>query len=107
MLRPILIPLALMTSTAPATAAEPVQPPSMRVSYADLNIATPEGREALEKRVNLAIRQVCGGFVPASDLQKWAQFRQCQKVARQSTGVQIAVAVAKRGEAQQLALRGR
>lgn len=34
-------------------------PPSVMVSYADLNLADPAGRETLNRRINAAVRRVC------------------------------------------------
>lgn len=47
----------LATDTEGAYAAE--DPPSKRVSYADLNLRSPQGRATLVRRVKYAARQVC------------------------------------------------
>lgn len=46
---------ALAVPMAPALA----QGQSMNVPYADLNLATPAGRAALDKRIEAAARKVC------------------------------------------------
>lgn len=53
-----LVLLALLPATAMAAAAEPGV--EVRVSHADLNLASPEGRRALESRIRSAVRSVCG-----------------------------------------------
>ena len=45
--------------TVPAFAAEP-NGQSVRVEYNDLNLATAEGQEMLDRRLDAAARQVCG-----------------------------------------------
>ena len=42
-----------------AFAAEPTDPPSIRVTYGDLNLQTPADVEALYKRIHSAATQVC------------------------------------------------
>ena len=61
-------PLSTVVPT-PALAADIVVAPeriTVRVSYADLNIASAEGRAALQSRVAGAARSICGSFFPAA-----------------------------------------
>ncbi|HWW30695.1 MAG TPA: UrcA family protein [Steroidobacteraceae bacterium] len=54
--------LALIGGALPgsqAFAAEPTDPPSIRVKYGDLNLQTAAGVEALYKRIHSAATQVC------------------------------------------------
>ena len=69
---PILAAAGLLALTMPATAQEPeivvkgkvnvpegTEPVSQVVSFADLDLATREGQEELEKRVEAAIKKIC------------------------------------------------
>lgn len=66
----LLICAAVLCAAAPgesALAAPAPQGPSVRVRYADLDLASPSGRATLESRVKAAVRQLCprnsvGGF---------------------------------------------
>jgi UrcA family protein len=49
-----LMPVAASAETFPKEAK------SMRVSHADLNLASPEGQKALHRRIGSAVEQVCG-----------------------------------------------
>ncbi len=53
----ILLPLAVLAFVGVSAAAETR---STKVSYADLNLATPSGVAILEKRIVHAAKQVCG-----------------------------------------------
>ena len=65
---------------APAAAADIVVAPetvTVRVSYADLNLATAQGRARLDSRIAGAARSICGSFF-AVDLTMAAQVRECR-----------------------------
>ena len=52
----------------PAAAADIVVAPAtitVRVSYADLNLASAQGRAVLDRRIAGAARNICGTFFPA------------------------------------------
>lgn len=50
---------------------------AVEVSYADLNLANPAGRAALDRRIAFAARQVCGQFLNTE--LKWAELsRACR-----------------------------
>jgi UrcA family protein len=71
-----LIPIVLVASVA---AASPAQAESTRiVSYADLDLSSPAGQSALDRRIDNAVRQMCGRAFP-SDLQTQHQVRQCRE----------------------------
>ena len=56
---------AAATLTTPAAAADIVVAPeqvTVRISYADLDLATAQGRARLEDRVAGAARSICGSF---------------------------------------------
>ena len=49
--------LALAASAAPASA----KTVSVDVAYADLDLTSPQGQSALDRRIDTAARQICGG----------------------------------------------
>lgn len=53
--------LALAALAAPAVAAPQAgeQTVTLRVAYGDVDVTTPEGRAALEARIDAKLRQVC------------------------------------------------
>ena len=64
----------------PAAAADILVAPeriTVRVSYADLNIASAEGRARLEGRVAGAARSICGSYFPA-DLETAVLVKACR-----------------------------
>jgi UrcA family protein len=56
-----LVPVALAAS---ALSAVPAQAESRRVSYADLDLGSPAGLAAFDRRIESAIRQLCGAASP-------------------------------------------
>ena len=65
---------------APAAAADIVIAPetiTVSVSYADLNLASAEGRAQLDRRIAGAARSICGSFFPA-DLEMASLVRTCR-----------------------------
>ncbi|HWU73282.1 MAG TPA: UrcA family protein [Sphingomonas sp.] len=58
MLKPILM-TALLVAALPAFAGEKPVPPRARVTTADLDLSTAAGRQALDRRLRVAIDQVC------------------------------------------------
>ena len=73
-----LIPIVLIASVA---AANPAQAEGRRVSYADLNLSSPEGQAVLDSRIASAIRQICGRAFP-TDLQSAHQVERCRSETR-------------------------
>jgi UrcA family protein len=51
--------MAIPARTMAAEASD--QPPTVSVSIADLDLATPEGQRQLDRRIRKAARAVCGG----------------------------------------------
>ncbi len=49
--------IALVTAAAPAIAAEEVV--TVRIAYGDVNVTTPEGRAAIEARIDTHLRKAC------------------------------------------------
>jgi UrcA family protein len=60
MFKPLMM-TALLVSALPAFAAEKPLPPTVRVTTADLDLATPKDRHTLDRRLRMAIDKVCGG----------------------------------------------
>jgi hypothetical protein len=76
--------------TAPAFASPAAtSAPTERVSYADLDLATPEGQAALQKRVARAAWRVCRTLSDGSPLDA-ERHETCYREARQRLNVQIA-----------------
>jgi len=66
--------------------------PRMRVSFADLNLSTPEGQRSLDRRIRRAISDICGR-ADGRDLPARAFEMRCRRDARRSTEVQVARAI--------------
>ena len=85
---------ALALTAAPAAATDIVVAPetiTVRVSYADLNLATPEGRARLDRRIAGAARSICGSFSPAQ-LEMAMLVRDCREGAIASARLPAALA---------------
>jgi UrcA family protein len=81
---------AFVAAYAPTAFAKPVEPiHSVRVSYADLDLAQKAGRATLEARVNKAVSRLCG-MPAASDLVAMTRYRGCRKSAWSSARPQLA-----------------
>ena len=86
----------LSVFTVPALAAEIIVAPetvTAHVSYADLNLATAEGRAQLDRRIAGAARGICGAYFPA-DLRMAALVQDCRADAIASARIPAAVASA-------------
>lgn len=85
---------ALSLTATPAAAADITVAPetvTVRVSYADLNLATAQGRARLDRRIAGAARSICGNFFPA-DLEMAALVQTCREDAIASARIPTAVA---------------
>ena len=69
-----LIPIVLVAAVA---AASPARADTRSVSYADLDLTSPQGQAVLDSRISSAIRQVCGRAFP-TDLQSRRQVERCR-----------------------------
>jgi UrcA family protein len=69
--------LAALAATASAAPAIAQSSDSVAVGYGDLNLSSPAGREAFERRVGAAARQVCGEYQPL-ELKMIALSRACR-----------------------------
>ena len=78
----------------PAAASDVTVAPdtiTVRVSYADLDLATAQGRAQLDRRISGAARSICGSFFPA-DLEMAALVKTCREDAIGSARIPTAVA---------------
>ena len=85
---------SLSLTAAPAAASDIVVAPetiTVRVSYADLNLASAQGRARLDRRIAGAARSICGSFFPA-DLEMAALVKDCRADAIGSAQIPTAVA---------------
>ena len=85
---------AASLTAPPAAAADILVAPetvTVRVSYADLNLATAQGRARLDSRIAGAARSICGSFF-AVDLTMAAQVRDCRADAIASARLPTAYA---------------
>ena len=64
--------------------------PSVRVSYADLDLSKDSGRATLQARVNHAIGVVCGSQPALADLDQGAYWNNCRETARKGAVRQLA-----------------
>ena len=72
----LLIAIAAAATFSPSSALAQADAPTVRVSYADLNLSTPAGRERFERRLAAAVQRVCP-FVYARDLAAQQAARSC------------------------------
>lgn len=89
--RPTLILAALLLPVA-VTAGEPA-PRTLPVSYADLDLTSAAGQQALERRLTVAVRSVCAAQNDR-DLRQLAARAACIKAARPAAMASMEVAVA-------------
>jgi UrcA family protein len=79
-LRSIALAVAACAVATPALAADVLVAPetvTVRVSYADLNLASPQGRARLDARIAGAARGICGGYF-ATDLEMASLVKNCR-----------------------------
>jgi len=60
MFKPLMM-TALLVAAVPAFAGDKPVPPTARVTTVDLDLATAKDRHTLDRRLRVAIDQVCGG----------------------------------------------
>jgi UrcA family protein len=79
MLKPILFAAASLAAAANLSPAfaRPISPEVRTVAYADLDLSTAAGRTRLERRVQAAVREVCGEALPTFDLARRHAVRDC------------------------------
>jgi UrcA family protein len=79
-----LIPIVLVAAVA---AANPAHAESRTISYADLDLSSPEGQAVLDSRIANAVRQVCGRAFP-TDLQSRRDVDRCRSQTLAETQAQ-------------------
>jgi UrcA family protein len=86
---------AALGATSAASAKDPVvtegDKVSVTVSYADLNLATPEGMAALTRRIDRAADRVCERANPL-DLRSSEAWQECKNKARDEAMEQLSLA---------------
>jgi len=87
MRKPIFIVLAALTAAIAAPAA--AEELSVTVGYGDLDLATPAGKAALDKRIEVAVDKVCS---PAQrrDLRGWMAAEECKVLTLADAMAQLA-----------------
>lgn len=75
--------------------------PSIRVSYADLNVESEAGMQALTRRVRSAVRRVCQVGFAGSNIELHEAITECQRSARNDAWAQFG-----RNQERARALRG-
>jgi UrcA family protein len=84
---------AAVILTAAAQAETPInidEPRSAVVQLGDLNLASPQGRSALNHRVASAIEEVCGSYSNVTEPSEIDRIDACRMAARQSADRQLA-----------------
>ena len=96
----IIAPFALLMAVIPAgpAIAQSDQAESIRVTYADLNLAAIAGQQTLQRRIRGAARFVCGNEYP-KEFPMAFELHACRldAVARARPAYEQAVAAARRG----------
>ena len=65
-----------------------------QVPYGDLNLASPAGVQALDRRLDRAVERVCGKATPRGNIRESQLIRDCMEQARQSIHGQREFAIA-------------
>jgi UrcA family protein len=82
---------AVMGASLAATPLIAQEPTQVQVSFADLNLETAEGRDALEKRLDNAARQACGyDDVMTGTRVRSSHAKSCYAKARKSNNERMA-----------------
>ena len=83
--------LSFLALTAAISAPAAAQS-TAKVAIGDLNLTTEAGRAAMETRLNIAVRNVCGQR-PMRNLSQLANYRQCIRDAHGSYQEQVRIAL--------------
>lgn len=99
----LIIAAALLVPTGVAAQSEQ---PTARVSFADLNLATPAGLATLDRRIEHAINGLCGQ-APSGNLDAAAPIWKCRTAAEASAASQrqLALQAAHQGSTIRIAVR--
>jgi len=89
MLKPILFAAASLAAAANLSPAfaKPITPEVRTVAYGDLDLSTAAGRTRLDRRIQAAVREVCGDTAPSFDLARRHAVRDC--IAETRANVQV------------------
>lgn len=87
-------PLIALAAMGTLLASMPAMAGEIHVAYGDLDLASVEGQETLERRIDGAAREVCGynDYTGGSRLPN-AAMRRCFSQAKAGAGEQMAMAV--------------
>jgi UrcA family protein len=104
--------LSVGLATAPAHAAEAdvvvtgraSDAPSATIRYADLNLASAEGRTRLDRRIGFAARKLCGTLHAPQEYNTRMIISECQDSVLASAKPQVEAVIAAFESGQQLAL---
>ena len=88
--------LALAAGAARAQPADGLGPaPQARVAFADLNLATAQGQEQLDRRIDAAARAMCGiADIRTGTILQGTKQKQCFERARATARQQVATHLA-------------
>ena len=92
-LRAVTFALAALTVAVPTAAHAETGPRTERVSYGDLNLASEAGVKALDRRLDRAVRRVCGD--DHRNLVMSSSVKNCIETARASIRPQREFAIAR------------
>lgn len=94
MITKMMLALALAVPTVATAGTNQPQgnPPKLEVSFADLDLTTPEGEAALDRRIHAAARVLCADLGIVGALEDAARLR-CIRNAVQGAKPQVAIAV--------------
>jgi UrcA family protein len=73
-----------------AVRAQDADAPSVRVSYADLDLSQPAGRAVLNQRITHAVTLVCGERPMPAELDRQRAYDACRSTAQTNANRQVA-----------------
>lgn len=90
---------------APVTAGatQAAEPRSVSVTFSDLNLASEEGRAALNRRIERAAQEACSAANTQTSTRVKTQYRACLAEARTSVGKKVEAAIAAAGRPSSIA----
>ena len=91
---------ALALPVGAAFARDYDEPANVTVSFADLDLSEPAGREALSRRIDAAVRRVCPSANGRTNLNWSARINACHASARADADRQLAAIYERRVFAQ-------
>jgi UrcA family protein len=85
---------AALLAASPVTPVRADESKSVSVSFADLNLASEAGRDALHRRIERAAEQACAAAKANSTTRIQSQYRSCLTQARASATRQVEASIA-------------